>query len=68
MHQHVDPLFGLRFGPLTIPGARRSDPPLARVESVRVRLALGQLLRTARAVSRLASSCRPRTPSIASIE
>jgi hypothetical protein len=46
----VDPLFRVRFGPLTVPGTRAGDAPLVRVESIRVRPAFGRLLRTGRAV------------------
>lgn len=47
---HVDPLFRVRFGPLTLPGLRRGDAPLVRIESLRVRPDLAQLLRTGHAV------------------
>jgi hypothetical protein len=46
----VDPLFRVRFGPLTVPGARRGDAPLVTIEAIRVRPDLLQLLRTGRAV------------------
>lgn len=45
----VDWLFRVRFGPLTVPGPRRGDAPLLRVNSIRVRPDLVRLLRSGRA-------------------
>ncbi len=46
---HVDALFRVRCGPLTVPGLRPEDPPLLRVESIRIRPDLLALVRTGRA-------------------
>jgi penicillin-binding protein 1A len=46
----VDPFFRVHFGPVVVPGSRPGDPPLLRVEAVRVRPDLAALARTRRAV------------------
>ena len=45
---HVDGLFRVRCGPLTIPGLRAGDPPLLRVESIQIRPDLAALVRSGR--------------------
>ncbi len=41
---HVDPLFRVTFGPVTVSGARPGDPPVIRIGRVRVRSRLVALL------------------------
>ncbi len=41
---HVDPLFRVSFGPLSVNGTRPNDPPVVRVERVKVRPSLPSLL------------------------
>ncbi|BDG06136.1 transglycosylase domain-containing protein [Anaeromyxobacter oryzae] len=41
---HVDPLFCVTFGPVTIPGTHPADPPVIRIARVRVRARLWALL------------------------
>jgi penicillin-binding protein 1A len=40
----VDPLFRVSFGPVEVPGTRPSDPPVIRIDRVRVRARLLSLL------------------------
>jgi penicillin-binding protein 1A len=40
----VDPLFRVSFGPVEVPGTRPSDPPVVRIDRVRVRARLVSLL------------------------
>jgi hypothetical protein len=46
----VDPLFRVRFGPLSVSGSRPGDPPRIRVESVRAWPDLAAVVRTGRAL------------------
>jgi hypothetical protein len=46
----VDPLLRVTFGPVTIPGVRPTDPPLVRVDRVKVRPDLWTLVRAGRGV------------------
>ncbi len=41
---HVDPLFRVTFGPLAVAGSRTGDPPVVRIERLKVRARLGALL------------------------
>jgi penicillin-binding protein 1A len=47
----VDALFRVRCGPVALPGLRPSDPPLVRIESIRIRPDLVEMVRTRRAAA-----------------